>query len=210
MVAGGVLALLVLVGTLVTLLSLTNRLKSAGQADLARIETALQLRSVASIANADTSRWLFATDRAQTWQADYTQQAARIGSLLQQAGDQANDATSQQAVSGNGAQAVSTGCSAGMNPAWSRYTSLDGQIRAAQNGGQHAQAVALTLGQSNNTFADLVGCANLYQQHAQTRFDSAANSGARDALLLAIGAAVVAVAGAGLLLVGARRRLADL
>jgi hypothetical protein len=133
-----------------------------------------------------------------------------VTALIQQAGTDAPDSTAQQAISGNGAQAVSAGCSAGAGPAWTRYTTLDGQIRAAQNGGQHAQAVALALGQSDDSFADLIGCANLYQQQAQARFDSAANGGARDALLLAIAAAGVAVVGGALLLIGARSRLADL
>jgi hypothetical protein len=208
--AGGLLAIVILAGTLALLISLNSRLHSASNDELPAVETALQIKGIASIANADESRWLFATDRVQAWQNDFNQSGARIATLIKQASDNAANTALRQSMSGIGGQAVTPGCAAGVAPAWATYLNLDKQLRQSQQQGQHAAAVALKLGSSNNTFADVIACADRYQQLSAARFNDTANSGSRDALLLAIVGVGVAAAGALLLLIGARNRLADL
>lgn len=207
---GGLLSLLILVGTVALLISLNSRLQSASHDELPAMETALQLKGIASSANADESRWLFATDRVQAWQDAFNQASGQIAMLITQARGNAADAATRASITGSGGQAVASGCAAGVGPAWTTYLNLDKQIRGLQPQGQHAAAVALKLGQSNNAFADVVACADRYQQLNAARFNSTSNSGSRDALLLAIVGVGAAAVGALLLLLGARHRLADL
>jgi hypothetical protein len=206
-VSGAVLALAVLIFSAVMFLGLKSNFKTVSKDALDSIRYTLSIEARANAGNADESRWLFDRQQADTWQNDFFAQRDAVNDLINKA--RANITFKGERTAIDGAESASAGAG-GLSKAWTTYLQLDGQIRQAQNGNNHLQAIQIDLGTSNDAYAQFLKGVSELRSVNQKVYTDTANSAESKALLAGVAALVVALAGGAAVIVGGGRRLSEL
>jgi hypothetical protein len=207
LLVAGLLALVAVLFFTVEMAGLGTNFKSVSKDALDSIRYALSIKARANAGNADESRWLFDTKQAAQWQNDFFAQRDAVNALIAQARNNITYRGERTAIDGGEQAQPGEG---GLSKNWATYQQLDGQIRQAQNSGDHGQAIQLDLGPSNDAYnAFLKGVDDLQQVNQKVYSDTAATAESRAAIsgiiVLALGiAAALAV------LYGASRRVNEL
>lgn len=209
----------------VALSTAAEHLRSAKKDAFDSIHSLWQARALAYDANGEESRWLLDKPLQPVYEKAFFEKSGKVVTLPrnQNIDEIANAVVSKQSPAGfsgaladelknityPGEQAAATE----MLRTYDGYSKVDKQIRDLENGGDHAKAVALCIGnnpgESNWAFEQFDNALSQTLDINQKAFDRAVQEGFAGLGMVSILAPIVALAAAGLALFGLSPRLRE-
>jgi hypothetical protein len=189
---------------------LNRDFKTVSKDSLDSIRATLRIKAEANQGNADESRWLFDSTNAGRWQDDFFAQRDQVNRDIDAARANITYTGERTAIDGSETPGAADQCQGGLCAAWQSYQKLDGDIRAAQNGGDHAGAIRIDLTTSNDAYGQFITHVNGLQAVNYKVYTDTANSADTRSLVTALVSLLVAIGGAVALLVGVGPRLREI